>query len=395
MTMGRDHKGLSDQADKLDDDVPDRQIAIAHGQLQPLVVGARPRTSRAADSGTTNPAEKKWWRLIAALAAAVVVLTPLAGWLVLRPLPSQPREVAGWAERDTAVTHVAPLLTDLNSDGIDDFVGRFTAHEPRGQFVGAFDGATRNLLWRVGPLDPLPKPRQLAISDQRLAIIADSRLTVHQLTDGRPAREQTLPGEVFSSCANPAQRGPVWLMLADQGLLVDLRTGDLEPAPRPQWCRPRSVQSAPTIAGFASELALVDGQLMIAFGRHTGGATGEAMLLGFEMGDQNTRWQRPIAQDVTARLTELPRPGEQVAMRDGRLYVSYFHRPSNRSRLLAVDGATGETLWRTETLQSAGDSVRATVAGRHHLYVVHGQRLSVYDVLTGKRLDTLGATPAR
>ncbi len=395
MPIGPDRQGFVHLAEKLAGDVPDRPVAIARGQFQPLVVAARSKAGGADKTGAARLAEKKWWRLIAALAAAVVLLTPLAGWLVLRPPTPRPQQVTGWAERDTAIAHVAPLLTDLNSDGIDDFIGRFTGGQPRGQYVGAFDGATRNLLWRVGPLEPLAQPRQLAISDQRLAIIADSRLTVHQLADGQRAGEHDLPGQVFSSCANPSQRGPVWLMLADEGLFVDLRTGKLEPAARPQWCRPRSVQPAPAIAGFTAELALVDGNLMVAFGRPTGAVTAPATLLGFEVGDQSTRWQRPIVEDVPASLTNLPRPGEQVAMRDGRLYVSYFHRPSNRSRLLAIDAATGKTLWQAKTIQSAGDSVRATVAGRHHLYVVHAQLLSIYDVVSGERLATLGGPPAR
>ncbi|MBW2456911.1 MAG: PQQ-binding-like beta-propeller repeat protein [Deltaproteobacteria bacterium] len=380
------------RTDRLADEAPERPIALAHRSLPPLT---RDRLPHATARPPLSAAEKKWWRIIGVLAAAVVVLALVAGWLVRQPLPSQPHPVVGWAERDTALAQVAPLLTAINGDGVDDFVGRFTGEEPRGQYVGAFDGASRSLLWRVGPLEPLAKPRQLAVSDQRLAIISGAELSIHRLADGSDAGRHDLPGPVVSSCANPSERGPIWVMLAEEGRLVDLRTGQHEPAARPRWCRPRAVRDAPAITGFAAELALTDGNLVVTFGRRDHDTGRDALLLGFERGESRTRWVRPIGGDDETAVTDLPRPGEQAAMRDGRLYVSYYHRQSNRSRLLAVDGTTGHTLWRAPVPDSAGHTVRAMIAGRHHLYVVHAQRLSVYDVVSGERLHTLGGKPQR
>ncbi len=380
------------RADRLADEATDRPIAVAHRSLPPLTRDSqRPAKARL----PMSPAEKKWWRIIGALAAAVVVLALVAGWLVRKPVPAPAHPVVGWAERDTDLAQVAPLLTAINSDGVDDFVGRFTGDEPQGQYVGAFDGASRRLLWRVGPLEPLAKPRQLAMSDERLAIIAGAELSIHRLADGSDAGRHDLPGPVVSSCANPSERGPIWVLLGQEGRLVDLRTGSQQPAPRPSWCRPRTVRDAPTIAGFAADLALADGDLMVAFGQREGDGGRNAQLLGFDQGDLRTRWVRPVAGEDETAVTDLPRPGEQAAMRDGRLYVSYYHRQSNRNRLLAVDGTTGQTLWRAAVPESAGNSVRAMNAGRHHLYVVHAQRLSVYDVVSGELLQTLGGKPQR
>ena len=341
-----------------------------------------------------SPAEKKWWRIIGALGVLVVALTIVAGWLVRQPLPQHDAPVVGWAERDTSLAQVAPLLTAINADGVDDFVGRFTAEQPRGEYVGAFDGASQQLLWRVGPLEPTAKPRQLTISDGRLGVIAGARLTTYRLGDGAEVSRYELPGEVVSSCANPSERGPIWVMLAAEGRLVDLGTGEHEVAARPGWCRPRDVRDAPAISGFTAELALTEGDRVVAFARRAAGNERDALLLGFDRGATATRWVRPVAGD-DGPVTDLPRPGEQAAMRDGRLYVSYYHRGSNRSRLLAVDADTGHTLWRATVPESAGNAVRAMNAGRHHLYVVHAQRLSVYDVVSGERVHTFGGNPKR
>jgi hypothetical protein len=208
------------------------------------------------------------------------------------------------------------------------------------------------------------------------------------LTDGAVAHRREVPGEVLDVCQPPDRTGSFWLMVAgDRHGLLHPVDGTFMDAPRPDWCDSSGVELAPDIEGYRAAVALVEGKAMVALAE--GGPRGPA-LLGFRVGDEATRWRRPVATDVPAMVARAPKPGEHAVLHGGRLFVAHYHRPSNKTRLEALDAETGQTLWQAETPFDAGDTARAMVVGERQLLLAHEGLLSFFDVVTGEHLATLG-----
>lgn len=372
MAFRSSHEALQRRVDKLADDVRERDQRIAE-------LRASPRWS----------AEAKWRLAVMTLAGLGVALVIVAAWL-WRPTGPPPEErVRRWAPPHAPVERAAPLLVgDRNGDGVAEFVGRFDGEAPVGRYIGLFDGKTRRLTWRLGPYDSLREPRHVAFSGGRLAIVDGAELTLNRLDDGGVVGRRELTGEVLDVCQPPSREGPFWLMLADDGHgLLHPADGTFMKAPRPAWCDERGVEVAPPIEGYRAAVALVEGEAMVALAE--GGPRGPA-LLGFRVGDAATRWRRPVASDAPTSLGRAPKPGEHAVLHRGRLFVAHYHRPSNKTRLEALDADTGQTQWQVETPYDAGDTARAMVVGDRQLLLAHDTLLSIFDVRTGEHLATLG-----
>ncbi|MCA9622788.1 MAG: PQQ-binding-like beta-propeller repeat protein [Myxococcales bacterium] len=375
-------EALQRRVDRLVDDLRDRDREIA-------ALKHRPRRT----------AEERWRIAVMALLATSVALVIVAAW-VWRPTGEPPeRTVLRWALPHTPAARAAPLVvSDVTGDGVEDFVGRFEGEAPRGRYVGLFDGATRRLRWRLGPYDLLNEPSQLGISAGRLVVVQGAALAVHRLSDGGLEQEREVKGEVIGICLPPDRQGPIWLLLAKEGhVLFHPADGTFTEAPKPAWCRNHGVELAPRIAGYETEIALEEDDRLIALARSIpeGGGVQAASLLGFVRGETATRWTRPLATDSPSAVKRIPRPGERAVLHEGRLVVAYHHPDSNKTRLEAVDAATGETLWLTHTPRDVGDSARALAVGEQHVLLAHDQMLSVFDVTTGELLATLGAPSDR
>jgi hypothetical protein len=372
MTFRSSHDALQRRVDNLVDDVRERDHAIAR-------LKARPRWTATA----------KWRAAVMGLAGLGVALTIVAAWL-WRPaeVPAE-QYVRRWAPPHAPVERAAPLLVgDHDGDGVDEWVGRFDGLAPRGRYIGMFDGATRRLQWRLGPWDTLREPRHVAFSDERISIIEGAEVVTHHLSDGSTDKRLEVPGEVITVCQPPDRKGPLWLQIAgDRHGLLHAAEGTFMEAPSPQWCKNRGVALAPKIAGYKAHVALVEGDAIVALADH--GPMGPA-LLGFRAGDAATRWSRPVATDAPTSVGRGFKPGEHAVLRDGRVVLAYFHRPSNKTRLEALDAETGDTLWQTETPYDLGDSARALVVGPSQVLLAHDTLLSFFDVRTGKHRGTLG-----
>ena len=384
----RSHQqALAYSVEKLRDDVVDRDREISSL-----------RSELRRDSRAPVDREQRLRTLVIALTGVAIVLMVVAA--AVWRLPSEPttRSVARWAMPHSPPDRAAPLLVDVNGDGLEEVVGRFEGYSPPGRYVGLFqvaaaDATDHQLRWRLGPYTTLTEPQHLAVSDGRMLLVDGRHAAIHDLVRGTQLADVDLPGEVVSVCQSPARQGPVWLLMAgDDHQLLDLQRATLEPAPRPGWCRNRGVSSAPAIAGFTTEVAMVEGSHMVALAKRLEGS-GEAVLLGFQKGDPRTRWQRPLASDVVNPLGRTPRPGQQAVLHDGHLFVAFHDAGSNTNHLEAIDASTGTTLWTTVLPLDPSDDVRAIAAGRRYLYVAHGSWLSVFTVAGGKLVEVLGEPP--
>lgn len=373
MPFRSDHEALRHRVDTLVDEVRDRDREIASLR-----------------SGRRWSAQAKWRALVIGLAGLAVALTIVAAW-VWRPTGPPPEQrVRRWAPPHAPVERAAPLLVgDRDGDGVQEFVGRFDGDAPAGRYIGLFDGKSRRLQWRLGPYDSLREPRHVAFSGDRLAIVDGASVALHSLDDGRVVHRREVGGEVVDVCSPPDRKGAFWLMVAGDGHgLLHPDDGTFMAMPIPTWCEERAVTTAPPIEGYRTAVALVEGDAMVALAE--GGPKGPA-LLGFRVGDRATRWSRPVATDAPTMVARAPKPGEHAVLHGGRLFIAAFHRGSNKTRLEALDAATGESLWQVETPHDAGDTARAMVVGDRQLLLAHDTMLSVFDLATGEHLATLGA----
>ena len=150
----------------------------------------------------------------------------------------------------------------------------------------------------------------------------------------------------------------------------------------------------------ASPSPVTDGKTVFAlFG------TGEIAALDF---DGNIKWQRNLGTDY-GRFAIMWLYGSSPLLFDGKLYVQVLQRnpappdypglaggdAARESYLLALDPATGKTLWKTarpsdakmESSESYASPVPATGAdGKKQLLVVGGNCLTGHDPVTGAEL---------
>lgn len=314
-----------------------------------------------------TPAER-WRRATIALGALALVLTIVTMGLVLRPialaaaaLGDGSGEMARWEPAQDG-----PFLGDVDGDGDEEVIGIYEGRDGT-RWLGAFEVAPWGPRWRVAVSSTT---RHFALNEAGIVIASDRQVAVHRLGDGQLVRALKLPEPVLEICAGRDGSGPVWLRgTAEHRLLHP--DGRLEPSLRPGFCDSQQVTDAPRITGLETETALFDGHHVVTVAR----ARGEAVLAGFVIGDDSTRWEKPLGRDVA--LT----PGRDLLLYEQRLYVT------DGRTITAREVASGAIAWRAE-LPSEG--VTRLVGGRERLAVVHGHRLTLLDARDGKRLATHG-----
>ena len=150
----------------------------------------------------------------------------------------------------------------------------------------------------------------------------------------------------------------------------------------------------------ASPSPVTDGKTVFALY-----GTGDLAALDF---DGNIKWQRNLGADY-GRFAIMWTYGSSPLLFDGRLYIQVLQRtpapgdypgmaggdPARESYLLALDPATGKTLWKTarptdakmESSESYASPIPATCAdGKAQLLLVGGNCLTGHDPATGAEL---------
>jgi outer membrane protein assembly factor BamB len=152
----------------------------------------------------------------------------------------------------------------------------------------------------------------------------------------------------------------------------------------------------------ASPSPVTDGKLVyFMFG------TGDIAALDFE---GKTLWKRNLATDY-GRFAVMWIYGSSPLLHEGRLYIQVLQRdtaadyahalggaPERSSYLLALDGATGKTIWKVdrpseakkETLESYATPVIATHNGQTQLVIFGGECLTGHDLTTGAEVWRAG-----
>lgn len=123
----------------------------------------------------------------------------------------------------------------------------------------------------------------------------------------------------------------------------------------------------------------------------TGGSRGQGGdLVGFDM-DGKEVWRRNLQKDYGPWTQDFG-SGSSFLPHNGVLYIPVLHRPD--SYLLAVDGATGKTLWKTprnthalnESRDGYGTPAALEVNGRTEIVLVAADLATGYDAKNGKEI---------
>ncbi len=322
--------------------------------------------------------------------------------------------VAAPAERLSWDMTTSMATVRLNSDAIDDllvFVAVYAGSE-NPLHLAAIDGASGERLWMTESYGTISTHNahvhtELAVQGN-LVLVTDHRRTAHvlDLTTGSALRTATLTDRAEWVCADPESDSHVWIEVADdQHVRMDLTTAALAPAPkRPEYCPPwhervdcrdykgsvRCARDADRpnridLDGFYAEGVLSQGAERIAVGYKSPG-TRLPMAAAYRKGAKKPHWMRRLIEDQDAPVQEGAPGHYDVA--GGRL-IMHYEVGNEEHRLMALDIATGKTLWDL-VLPRSGDrerDVRAVIASETRVFVLDYEELLRVDAATGQILN--------
>lgn len=290
------------------------------------------------------------------------------------------------------VTH-APILRDLDGDGVEEIVGRFRRSDAPGSpmFVGAFEGKTLKPLWSTGPLgdwaDALASVQLASTGNALVVTDAHGGVELRDLATGAVAKKHALPGVARQACAAPDGTVKFWFDTEAGGVFVEPDVPQPTPAARPDWCPakpadgPRahalSPSAAPGVEGFTAEQILNEGTDAVALGLRQG----VPHLVGFDPDRKLVRWQR------TLPTATVPQGADLVE----RALVIPEALPGGR-KLLVLDAATGALRFEvTIPGQGMGGATwERPIVTAQRIYVPALTGLTIFDAHTGARLGLLG-----
>jgi hypothetical protein len=307
----------------------------------------------------------------------------------------------------------APVETDINGDGVPDFIGLCTdPGEGAPLSVCAFDGASFELLWRTGAIGDTGTAYMVRIGTAASRVVViDARAVAHtlKLKDGTETAKATMSDRAKVICAPREVPGKLWVALQDrQEGFLDPATLTHSNAARPTSCpdegsdmpdtcaampaQARALMTEcagrvapPDVPGFiALKVAVEEGDGIAAGMKSPGSAV--PMLVGFTPGTvgrpPTLRWQRGFApgSPLEAQMTAVP----SVKLAGGRAVVTYDDL-AGEHHLAAIQAATGKTLWdvTSESFFRVGTTAK-------RVYVSRWSRLDVRDAATGALLGGVG-----
>ncbi len=307
----------------------------------------------------------------------------------------------------------------INDDAVDDIVGRYMLLEDSKSdvYVGAFDGATFERLWKAGPFGDISGNHahmhtHFAVTPSKVAV-SDYASMVHILdrATGAEQRSLRLSDRVTHMCVAPGDRDAVWLAVADENdVELDLRTGETTEMSIPDWC-PGEISLSGDSAGcwrseflrrrlgraecvnpgelaeaqgFAPEYGLRNGDQLVAVGNKDPGSR-LPMAAGYD--GKTVRWVRQLSGDPQATVGE--GAPEVADLGFGHLVVQY--QVDKKWRLISLDPATGDTQWEVQIPNTDwADDSDLFLLTEKRLYLPNQSYLHVFDTATGRLLGTIG-----
>ncbi len=285
-----------------------------------------------------------------------------------------------WIKGDAG--RVVPL--EINGDGTSDFLGGYTGLDPKGDYLGAFDGKTGKVLWRVGPLKFGMGPSVVTTKDKALVITYPHDLLLVDLKTGKQLRAVKAPHAIREICLEPSGKDVV--VLKNYRQYTQLSLTDLSTSPGDDsWCERQPLPGegvmlagVPLPEGMRTARAIEDpaGNRYFSGTQQVPGAGNDIPVLIARDKDGKRLW----------RKTYQGRIAPKFGYAAGRVYaVTNLTKPSS---LYAYDAKTGKQLWVNSKLNLLGTG--SVSASKDSVYVQVGRGLCVFDPKDGKLKATLG-----
>ena len=303
-----------------------------------------------------------------------------------------------------------PIPVTLPGDDVEDFVGRIRVVEQGAPeddtdrsllYVGAFDGATLERRWKVGPLGLYDKDTHAATH----VGVSGGRVLVTDATPGWRAIDAAT-GEILAGGELPLPARRVcqgWIELTDDSwhrvAEGALETGEPPPtclallAPacakvlgfRKSWRNARC-QAAPALEGFHAIYQLENEDARLVLGAPSQGDPVPTLVSLAADGSPN--WHQPVAgtrpDAMQGDLQDL------VDIAHGRV-VAQYRLDEGNTRLTALAADTGHRLWDVEVPQTErGSQAAAMTVTPTRIYLPHWTWLDIFDAASGAFLGTVG-----
>lgn len=309
------------------------------------------------------------------------------------------------------------LVTDINGDGVEDFVGHYRVldldSEPSTQtdYVGGFDGKTFERLWKtpaLGTAQQATGATHFGIAAGRV-VVTDFRAQAHilDLKSGKETRLFALSDRAELICSPTDGKTEVWIQLADQKhVLFDVMTGAAKLSAKPAWCIARQglqcashgftgdpcepagdERGAFYKLGISPDAVLRGAGLPIVIGNKTPG-TPKSLLTAYDPKTMTVAWQQTVAPDPAAEASLSDHP---ATLANGRVYTVYKTTAPAEAHVTAFDAATGKRLLDFKVPRGdAGSEPGEIIVSAARIYVPHWTWLDVFDAKDGHHLETVG-----
>lgn len=299
----------------------------------------------------------------------------------------------------------APVVGDVDGDGVEDFIGRVRSTSPDALYLAAYSGKTFKPLWQtqsLGGWSEALDATEFALAGGRV-VVTDFHHAVKVLDakTGKEIAALTTSDKVERTCSNGKQ---VWLDVKDKtSALVDVAGPNVtKPKQRPDWCPAegsvwcRNVFRVPhakctdsgtlgSVPGFDASRVFWDGDVAVGVGTKSPG-TGMPMAVGVDGKTKRVLWRTPFTTSPSVSESA-PRVADVFG---GRLFA-YYEMKSGPHHVVAIATKTGHVDWDKELPQSAtGGEPGELMGSQARLYVPHWTWLDVFDAQNGNVVKTVG-----
>jgi outer membrane protein assembly factor BamB len=245
-----------------------------------------------------------------------------------------------------------------------------------------------------------------AIGDAMIVTDHEAKVRVLELATGTQRHELVLSDVVDYLCVprEPAHGKQVWIKQLDERThLLDPATGQLTPAPKPDWCfesrhyaetalqgggswSDANAEGAPEVEKLKIEFVFQRNGKAVALG-HTEPGTKVPTAVAFDPVSKKVLWQ--TATPSVSKSTV--RDADKFGAIAGNVFVTTYGAGQEDWYITALDLGTGARVWETKFRPLfAVDWIKGLVASDTHAFVVRTSSLEIYDVKTGKLTGTIG-----